>query len=207
MYFRHTIAAGRAGPALRRSIAVTVAALIGLTLTAVGPPADAKSKAATIEFAVFESVAQASNGDTVEIDGAGSFTLHPKSVSGDAPAIEAALGSVPRTFTHRDASGDVLASGTWEPTKLLSFHSFGPATQEQIDAFGGLPPGSEGGKVKFKVALFVDGVHVHNGIVTIVCLLGVPPKNAEESTLLLVQGTSFNFHTVVEGDNLLIRES
>ena len=127
--------------------------------------------------------------------------------SGEAPAIEAAFGPVPRTFTHRNAAGAVLAAGTWEPTAVLSFQSFGPATEEQNAEFGGLPPGSEGGKVVLKVALYIDGVHLHDGILTIVCLLGFPPRNAEEATLLLVQGTDYNFHTALHGDNILIRDS
>ena len=87
----------------------------------------------------------------------------------------------------------------------MSYRSFGPATAEQIAFFGGLPPGSEGGKVLFKVALFVGGVHVHDGIITIVCELGVPPKNSVESTLLLVQDTIYNFNEPVSGDNIFIR--
>ena len=123
----------------------------------------------------------------------------------DGDLVTAAFGPVPRTFTHRDAAGNVLADGTWEPTAVLSYRSFGPATPEQEAEFGGLPPGSEGGKVMIKVALFVGGVHVHDGIIIIVCLLGQPPKNAAESTLLLVQGTHFNFNEVVSGDNIFIR--
>ena len=171
------------------------------------PQAVAGSKTATIEFGTLESIARADNGDTVEINGTGSFTLQPKSASGEAPAVEAAFGTFPRTFTHRDAAGAVLGSGTWEPTAVLSYQSYGPATEEQNAEFGGLPPGSEGGKVQFKVALYVGGVHVHDGIITIVCLLGVPPRNADEATLLLVQGTDHNFHTPLHGDNIFIRAS
>jgi len=170
-----------------------------------GAPAVAGSKTATISFGTLESVARAANGDTVEMNGDGSFTLQPKSISGDGGAVAAAFGDVPRTFTHRDSNGNVLASGTWEPTAVLSDRSFGPATAEQIAFFGGLPPGSEGGKVMFQVALFVGGVHVHDGIITIVCELGVPPKHAVESTLLLVQDTIYNFNAPVSGDNIFIR--
>jgi hypothetical protein len=178
----------------------------GLTAGIGAAPALAGSKTATISFGTVESVARAANGDTVEINGEGTFTLQPKSISGDGGAVAAALGDVPRTFTHRDANGNVLAEGTWEPTAVLSYRSFGPATAEQIAFFGGLPPGSEGGKVMFKVGLFVGGVHVHDGIVTIVCELGVPPKNSVESTLLLVQDTIYNFNEPVSGDNIFIRE-
>jgi hypothetical protein len=176
-----------------------------LAITVGSPAAWAGSKTATVEFGTLESVARASNGDTIEVSGAGSFNMQPKSVSGDAPVIEAAFGSVPRTFIHRDAQGNVLAEGTWESTAVLAYRSFGPATEEQ-NAELGLPAGSEGGEVLIKVALFVDGAHVADGILTIVCELGKPPKNSEEATLLLVQGTSLNFNEVVSGDNIFIRE-
>jgi hypothetical protein len=191
----------------RRAIVVASSMVFGLALTGLSVArAYAGSKTATVEFGTVESVARAANGDTVEINGEGSFTLQPKSAGGDAPTITAAFGSVPRTFTHRTATGTVLASGTWEPTAVLSYRSFGPATEEQSAEFGGLPPGTEGGKMLLQVALYVGGVHVHDGIVTIVCLLGTPPKNADESTLLLVQGTEFNFHTALRGDNVFIRD-
>src|SRR5262249_48456941 len=112
---------------------------------------------------------------------------------------------VPRTFTHRDAQGTVRGQGTWEPTAVLSYESYGPATPEQIAFFGGLPAGSEGGKLMMKVALFVDGVQVHDGIMTIVCHLGEPPKHAVEATLLLVQAAGLNFNEAVSGDNFFIR--
>ena len=184
-----------------------VAAVVACIAAGAGSaPALAGSKTATISYGTIESVARAANGDTVEINGEGTFTLQPKSVSGDGGAVEEAFGSVPRTFTHRNSQGSVLAQGTWETTAVLSYQSFGPATPEQDAFFGGLPPGSEGGKVLLKVALYVGGVHVHDGIVTIVCHLGMPSPNAVESTLLLVQGTGFNFNEPVSGDNIFIRE-
>ena len=179
--------------------------LSGLTGAIAGPAAWAGSKTGTVEFGTLESVARASNGDTIEVSGAGSFSLQPKSASGDAPAIEAAFGEFPRTFSHRDADGDVLAEGTWEPTQVLSYRSFGPATEEQ-NAELGLPPGSAGGKVMIKVALFVDGVHLRDGILTVVCELGRPPRNSVEETLLLVQDSPLNFNQPVSGDNIFIHE-
>jgi len=180
--------------------------LAGLATWADSAPALAGSKTALVSFGTFESVARAANGDTVTINGEGTFGLHPKSITGDSGAVVAALGEVPRTFTHRDAQGNVLAAGTWEPTSVLSFESFGPATSEQEAEFGGLPPGSEGGKVMFTAALFVGSVHVHDAIITIYCHLGEPRKNVVESTLMHVQGTRFNFNEAVSGDNIFIAE-
>ena len=191
---------------MKRRALITGLMLMVLTAVTVGAGAAwAGSKTATVEFGTLESVARASNGDTVEIGGAGSFSLQPKAASGEAPVIEAAFGSVPRTFIHRDGQGNMLAQGTWEPSEVLSYRSFGPATEEQVAELG-LPPGSEGGELRIKVALFVDGVFVHDGILTIVCELGRAPKNSEEATLLLVQGTPLTFNEAVSGDNIFIRE-
>lgn len=193
---------------VRPSARVLAAGLMLVTFGAVmgGSPAWAGSKATTLSFGTIASVARAANGDTITINGEGTFTLHPKSVSGDGGAVAGAFGEIPRTFTHRDSQGNVLANGTWEPTALLSYHSFGPATPEQAAEDGGLPPGSEGGKVMMKAALFVGGVHVHDAIITIYCHLGEPRKNVVEATLVHVQGTNLNFNEVVSGDNIFIRE-
>jgi len=82
--------------------------LVGLTAWIGSVPAWAGSKTATISFGTIESVARAANGDTVTINGEGTFALQPKSISGDGGAVAEALGEVPRTFTHRDAQGNVL---------------------------------------------------------------------------------------------------
>ena len=191
----------------RFGLALSVGVLVAALVAGIGgAPAAAGSKTATIAFGTLESVARAANGDTVEINGEGTFTLQPKSISGDGGPVAAAFGEFPRTFTHRDAEGHVLAAGTWEPTEVLSYRSFGPATPEQDAFFGGLPPGSEGGEVHFKVELLVGGVHVANGIITIVCELGIPPKNSVEATLLLVQDFGLNFNEPLRGDNIFIRE-
>lgn len=192
---------------LLRVRSVVLAAGLALAIVAVTGAASAfaGSKTATISFGTLESVARASNGDTVELNGAGTWTLQPKSISGDGGPVTEAFGEFPRTFVHRDSEGNVLAVGTWEPTAVLSYRSFGPATPEQDAFFGGLPPGSEGGKVMLRVALFVGGVRVHDGILTIVCELGVPPKNSVEATLLLVQGAGVNFNEALHGDNIFIR--
>lgn len=191
---------------MTRIWSLVVALLLG-TASFVGGtvPAQAGSQTATVEFGAYPSVARADNGDTVELTGEGSFTLQPKSINGEAPQVAAAFGAVPRTFTHRDTQGNVLADGSWEPTAVLNYQSYGPATEEQSAEFGGLPPGTEGGKLRMKVALVVDGAHVADGIITIICLLGEPPANADEATLLLIQDTGLNFNQGVHSDNVFIR--
>src|SRR5262245_9311266 len=74
------------------------------------------------------TLALAPNGDIIEFTGTGTFSIHPKSVSGAG------------NFIHRNAAGTVLASGTWTAVDLLSFHSYGSG------AVQGLPANFEGGK-------------------------------------------------------------
>lgn len=189
----------------RRTLAtltVVLAAIVGNTAA----PAAAGAKTATLSFGTIESVARAGNGATIELSGEGSFGRQPKSVSGDGGTVAATFGDVPRTFTHRDADGNVLTEGTWEPTQLVTFQTYGPVTAEQRAEHPELPAASEGGRVKLEVALSVDGVHVQDGLLTIVCLLGEPPDHVVESTLLRVQGTGLNFNEPLTGDNIFIRE-
>jgi hypothetical protein len=193
---------------MRRPLMMLVLPFLVATVVVAGRvPSWAGSKTATIEFGNDGTIVRAANGDTVELTGAGTLTLQPKSSRGEGPLINAVFGPIPNTFTHRDRNGNVLATGTWEPTEVLSYQSYGPATPEQNAEFGGLPPGTEGGKLMMKVALFVGGVHVHDGIITIVCLLGDAPKHAEETALVLVQGAGLNFNQPVhEGNgNIFIR--
>src|SRR6266436_3605423 len=111
----------RCAKRLGRTLALG-ALVVGLTAWIDSAPALAGSKTATVSFGTIESVARAANGDTVTINGEGG-------------AVAEAFGEIPRTFTHRDAQGDVLVEGTWEPTAVLSFESFGPATAEQEAEF------------------------------------------------------------------------
>lgn len=184
---------------------LTVVVLSLATVVSLSAPVGAGAKSATIEFGFAPSTARAANGETIEILGVGAFTLQPKSISGEAPHIAAAYGEVPRLFTHRDTDGNVLAQGSWQPTAVLSYRSYGPATPEQHEKFGGLPPGTEGAKLRVKIALSVNGEQVDTGVLTVDCLLGVPPKNAEEAVLLVMQEAGINFNQPVHGDSVFIR--
>src|SRR2546421_4625306 len=95
------------------------------------------------------TLAMAANGDVIEFTGTGTFSIHPKSVSGAG------------NFTHRNAAGAVLASGTWTAVDLLSFHSFGSG------AVQGLPANFEGGKALLRVRLSPAGGGTHDAILRI----------------------------------------
>ena len=106
---------GRGRNVVRRVVALLAAQLLALTLAGMASaPALAGSKTATLEVGTIDSVARADNGDGAEVNGAATFSLQPKSVSGDASLITEAFGPVAPTFTHGNAGGDVLAEGTWE---------------------------------------------------------------------------------------------
>ena len=61
------------------------------------------------------AVARAASGETIELNGAGTFTLANKSIT--------AAGA----FIHKSSTGEVVASGVWAVTELLSFQSYGLA--------------------------------------------------------------------------------
>ena len=129
-------------------------------------------------------VATASNGDTIEIAGEGTLSVHPKSVTGNG------------TFTHNFAGGGSV-SGTWTATQLLSFKSYGPVA--------GFPPNFEAGRATISVQLFVGGNPVGSGILTVGCLLGGPkePGGLFEGVKLSVQGGP-NFNKAVATSTLFI---
>lgn len=134
------------------------------------------------------AIAEAPNGDAIEITGAGEFSIHPKSATGGG------------SFVHKDPDGNVVASGTWTAVELLSFHSYGSG------AVQGLPPEFEGGIAMIHVKLAPDGADgvVFDAILRITCLLGDKiPGGAEEGVRLNVQG-AINFNEEVSGFTVFI---
>ncbi len=127
-------------------------------------------------------VAKASvNGDTVEVRGTGTLTVHSKSVTGGG------------TFVHKLASGEEFAHGTWEATALIAFVSYGDGSAQ------GLPSSLIGGMAKIRVNILVDGNVVATGILTIFCELGNKiPHGAHEGITLVVQDL-INFNKQVSG--------
>jgi len=132
-------------------------------------------------------ISMASNGDTIEISGEGTFQPHPKSVTGGG------------TFVHKDGDGAVLATGTWTATKLMSFHTFG------TDAFDSTT--IEGGVLKMHAVLMPSGGSGVPAILTVFCLVGPDvPAGLEEGIALNVQGP-LNFKEIVSGLTVYIPTS
>jgi hypothetical protein len=74
------------------------------------------------------AVAKSANGDSYEISGAGTFDPQHKSVK--------AAG----TFNHKSTNGNVLETGVWTASELISFGSYGIAPAAFVQrgpAFGG----------------------------------------------------------------------
>lgn len=124
------------------------------------------------------------NDDTITMSGAGTFSIHPGSVSGGG------------TFTHKDAGGTVIATGTWTATELLSFHSYGTSP--------GFPPTVEGGQVLMRVHLSPSGGGGFDAILQVHCLIGTFPPGAQEGIRLAIAG-GLNFNHEVSGFTIYIR--
>lgn len=192
----------------RLAVLLSIVVLAGVSLTLAGVlPAEARGNETreyqwfagegVIDFPALDGllcdlgipcpdVATASNGDTIVIEGHGTLSVHPKSVTGGG------------TFTHNFAEGS--GSGTWEAIELLSFKSYGSNVP------GGLPASFEAGKAIIRVHLVAGEMEAH-GILTVGCLLGGPsePGGAFEGVRLNLQGGP-NFNKPDVGATLFIRQ-
>ena len=158
-------------------------------------PASAYASSSTHTFELQMEVpntAQAPNGDQVSITGEGTFSVHPKSVEAEGE------------FTHTDSAGNVLATGTWTATKLLTYQSYGCGV-----VFGQpIPPNLCGGRVMMRAVLTPDGTTLQiPAILTVYCVIGDKrPSSAEEGIRLVVPG-HVNFNHVTGGMNVYIQTS
>ena len=132
------------------------------------------------------AVAMAANGDTIELTGSGTLSIHPKSVSGGG------------TFTHKDSSGAVLGSGTWTATQLLAFKSY------VVDPALGLPENFDAGYTRMRVHLTpTSGGPGFDAILEVDCEFNLNPPGHAEGVRLAVQG-GLNFNKKVSGFTLFI---
>lgn len=131
--------------------------------------------------------AVAPNGDVISLTGSGTLSTHSKSVTGSGE------------FTHTNAGGTVLASGTWTALGLLSFHSYGNSAPA-------VPAELEGGRALIRVHLSPRaGGAGFDAIFQIDCLLGNPPPGAYEGVRVNVQG-GLNFNKTIHGETVFIRQ-
>lgn len=133
------------------------------------------------------AVAKSANGDSYEISGAGAFDLYNKSVE--------AAG----TFNHRSRNGNVLETGVWTASNLISFHSYGiapAALMRRGQAFGlpqiapkrlavrsgGMPTG---GLAIFRVILATVSGTTETAVLQVNCALGDVPREGSVEGILI----------------------
>jgi hypothetical protein len=142
------------------------------------------------------NVSQASNGDQVAVTGEGEFQVHPKGVEASG------------RFTHTDSEGNVIATGTWQATKLLTYQSYGCG----VVLGNPIPANFCGGKLKMRVGLMPEGTDLRiKGTLTVFCIIGPnPPASHDdpsgEGITLVVPGHA-NFNKIVSGMNVYVRLS
>lgn len=183
----------------RRLAFVSALALAMFAFAPGGAVADPNNAPGTWELHLeVPNVSEAPNGDRISVTGSGVFSVHPKSVT--------ASGG----FTHTDASGAVVGSGTWTADKLLSFEFYGCGVVESLDVT--LPPDFCGGALKLDVTLTPTGTTLAlDAKLTIFCIVGPQAPSShddpsEEGITLVVPGVA-NFNELVSGMNIYIQTS
>ena len=173
--------------------------VLGLAAALVLVPTTAVADSATHSYVLVMEEANfgvAPNGDQVAITGEAEFSVNPKTVEGSG------------TFTHMNAAGTVLATGTWEATGLLDYQSYGCGI-----VFGTpIPPNFCGGRVEMRVTLTTPLGELP-GILTVICVIGPNPPNSivsngdrSEGATLSIPG-HINFNHTAGGDNVIIQTS
>lgn len=148
------------------------------------------------------AVAKSANGDNYEISGAGTFDAPNKSVK--------AAG----TFNHKSTNGNVLETGVWIASDLISFDSYGikpAALMQRGPAFGGpqigykrLPirsvPLPTGGLAIFRILLMPVSGTTKTAVLQVNCALGdAPPGRSIEGIRLTLEGNGAEFSEEVSG--------
>ncbi len=156
-------------------------------------PAFASSQTQTYELHMeVPQVSQAANGEMVSITGDGVFSVHPKTVGANG------------TFIHSDTQGNVLGSGTWVATQLLSFQPYGCGV---VLGFP-IPPNLCGGKLMLRVQLTSESGQFE-GILSVFCIIGPNPPNSHddesgEGARLDIIGVN-NFNKIISGGNVYVK--
>jgi hypothetical protein len=153
------------------------------------------------------AVARAPNGESIELSGAGTLTLASKSIT--------AAGA----FTHKSSTGEILETGVWTATELLSFKSYGVAPGalmgqiQKFKAFRPLPiglgimagPMPAGGLALIRIRMLPDVVRPKEAILQVNCAKGkVPPNHQGEGVRLAIQEGGPKFDEKVNGRILFI---
>jgi hypothetical protein len=174
--------------------------VLGLAAALVLAPTAAVADSATHSYVLVMEEANlgvAPNGDQVAIEGEVDFSVNPKTLIDGSG-----------TFTHMNAAGTVLGTGSWEATGLIDYQSYGCGV-----VFGNpIPANFCGGRVEMRVMLNTPHGELP-GILTVICVIGPNPPNSitsngdrSEGATLSVPGV-INFNHTAGGDNVIIQTS
>jgi hypothetical protein len=167
---------------MRKLAAIVISFAVVCLVATPALATDANGNHETYLWIVGHDTSMAPDGSTITLFGRGTLTAGPDS------SVTTAVG----TFTN--SSGE---SGTWMATAVDGFVSYGPAGPEPFP----LPPGATGGKASLRVALS----NGQTGVLTIFCILGSPPPSTDEGIhLVLGNGVSGEFSTIVVGNTVFI---
>ncbi len=137
------------------------------------------------------AVVKSAPGDSYEMSGAGTFSAQSKSVTGTG------------TFTHKSADGDVIETGVWIASEVVSFASYGIAPGALMR--GGRAPGPPpfgprrlpmlsgprpaGGLAVFRIRLLPIWGASKTALLQVNCALGkVPDEHQTEGIRLAFEG-------------------
>jgi len=153
---------------------------------------------------VCPAVARASDGETVEITGAGTLDVASKSVTGAG------------AFTQKATTGDIVTTGVWTATGLVSFESYGIAPgallreYPQFRRLGpflmgrGMMPGpmaglmtgpvAAGGVALIRIRLLPDAGTPTDAILRVNCAKGKVPEDTQTDgvRLNITSGPAFD---------------
>jgi len=148
------------------------------------------------------ATAKGTQGDSYEVSGAGTFDAQNKSVK--------AAG----TFSHKSANGNVVETGVWTASELVSFVSYGIAPgallheKSRLNALQFAPmrlkissgPMPTGGLGIFRVRLLSLSGAVKTGVLQVNCALGdVPRERSVEGIRLSLESERNEFSEEVSG--------
>jgi hypothetical protein len=148
------------------------------------------------------AVAKSANGDSYEISGAGTFDPKNKSVK--------AAG----TFNHKSTNGNVLETGVWTASDLISFDSYGrvpTAVIQKGPAFGRPQIGSAkrsppsallptGGLAIFRILLMPLSGATKTALLQVNCALGdVPRERSVEGIRITLERNNFEYSEEASG--------
>jgi hypothetical protein len=153
------------------------------------------------------AVAKSANGDSYEISGAGTFDPQNKSVKGAG------------TFDHKSTNGNVLETGVWTASALISFDSYGiapAAFTRRGPAFGGPQIGYKhqpkrsgplptGGLAIFRILLMPVSGTTKTAVLQVNCALGdVPRERSVEGIRITLERNNFEYSEEASGQVIFL---